>query len=294
MSWRGGERVRSDRAAHLAGDVGAEAEESAVSHSSFGRASKCLLGASLALGTAGSTASAAILYSETFDDGTFPAGTATSNASVNGGDLDVNDATATGRGRFTVAQDFTSFAALTFSFKVTAPVTQADPEGAEVPDQALTTNELLIRVGPGTTANTLSSTEDVLEAVIYRDGTRAGYSNTGNETIFLIANNTDASVGFTNPATGLADTLGARQYMAFIRNDDTNVFAQNQGKTNFQDGSTDAGIQWDLTRFGIGNSSTGNQGTVSLDNVLVQDEISFLNPGPEPTGLAVAGLASYP
>jgi len=261
-----------------------------VNRFSFGRGSTFFLGASLALASAASSASAAILYSEMFDDGTFPTGTASSNASVSGGQLNINDASATGRGRFTVAQDFTSFTALTFSFKITAPVTQADPEGAEAPDQPLTTNELLIRVGPGTAVNTLSSSEDVLESVIYRDGNRAGYSNTGNETVFLIANNSDTGIDFTNPATGLTDTLPARQYMAFIRNDATNVFAQNQGKTNFQDGDSNPANNPDaLTRFGIGSSSNGNQGTVSIDNVLVQDEITFLNPVPEPTGLALMG-----
>jgi hypothetical protein len=244
------------------------------------------------LASAASTASAAILYQETFDDGTFPAGSASNLASVDGGDLDINDASGTTRGRFVVVQDFTSVAALTFSFKVTAPVTQADPEGAESPDQALTTNELLLRVGPGTTNNTLGSGEDVLETIIYRDGPRSGYSNSGNETVFLIANNSDGTADFTNPVTNLADTLAARQYMAFIRDDSTSSFSQVTGKTNFQDGSADAGVQWDLTRFGIGNSSNGNQGTVSIDNVLVQDAITFVEAVPEPTGLALIGLGA--
>ena len=70
-------------------------------------------------------------------------------------------------------------------------MTQADPIGAKTRLRPLTTDELLIRVGTGTTHNTLSSSEDVLEAVVFRDGNRGGFTNSGNETIFLIANNSE-------------------------------------------------------------------------------------------------------
>ena len=259
----------------------------------FTRPCAVVLGTSLTIAGLASSAPAAVLYQETFEGTGLQSNSAGSNATISGGDLDINDASASGRGRFTVLQDFGTASALTFSFKITAPVTQADPEGGEVPDQALTTNELLIRVGPGTSHNTASSSEDVLESVIYRDGPRGGYSNNGNETVFLIANNSGTAINFTNPVTELADTLDPLQYMAFIFNDTTDLFTQVTGKTAFQDGdAATPGTQTGLTRLGIGNASNANQGTWSIDNVQVLDEISFVNPAPvpEPSALALLGV----
>jgi len=252
---------------------------------SFIRPSAVALGASLAIATLARSAAADVLYQETFDDETLQSNSNQSQGTVADGQLNFVD-TATGRARFTVLQDFSSAAHLTFSFKISAPVTQAAPA----------TQEVLIRVGPGTTHNTASSSQDVLEAVVFRDGNRGDYANTGNETIFLIANNSATPVDFTNPVTNATATLPAFTYGSYVRNDATGVFGViAAGPSAFQDGdSATAGTQIDLTRLGIGSASNGNEGTFSLDNIQVLDEISFVNPVPvavpEPTGLTLAGI----
>lgn len=259
---------------------------------SFIRPSAVALGTSLALAALSGTASADVLYQETFDGTTLQSNSAQSGGTIAGGQLDFVD-TATGRARFTVLQDFSSAAQLTFSFKISAPVTQPDPIGNESPAVDLPTQEVLIRVGPGTSHNTASSSQDVLEAVVFRDGNRGAFTNSGNETIFLIANNSATAVDYTDPVTQATASLPAFTYASYVRNDATGAFGVIDGGPDaFQDGdSAAAGTQIDLTRLGIGSASNGNEGTFSLDNIQVLDEISFVNPAPvpEPTGLALLG-----
>jgi hypothetical protein len=249
----------------------------------FIRPAAVALGTSLAFAACAGPASAGVLYQETFDGPTLQSNSAQSQGTIADGQLNFADSSATARARFTVLQDFSSAAQLTFSFKISAPVTQLDPA----------TQEVLIRVGPGTTHNTASSTQDVLEAVVFRDGNRGAYTNSGNETIFLIANNSATDVDYTNPVTNATATLPAFTYASYVRNDGTGVFGVIDGGPDaFQDGDPAAGTQIDLTRLGIGSASNGNQGTFSLDSIQVLDEISFVNlaPVPEPTGLALVGV----
>jgi hypothetical protein len=162
---------------------------------------------------------------------------------------------------------------MTFSFDTAAPVTNT--AGSDM--------ELVFRAGIGTSNNTLSSSEFILEAVLFRTsgggtggGVRGDFLNNGNETMFLVANNRETPLIFTSPIDGTDVTLNAFEYIPYIRNNDTGDFGTIKGIDNFEDrNGLDPG-PGDIIRLGIGTSSNGHQGTFAIDNVEVVEGVSFV------------------
>ena len=251
--------------------------------------SAAVLAAAVLLGGAGS-ASAAVLFYEDFSDTTLEPGSAQLNGTIDGGVISYTDTSTTARARFVDIQEFSN-PVLTFSWDSVAPVSATG--GAD--------NELLFRAGIGTTNNTLSGSEFIVEAIAWRSsgggtggGARANFPENGNATVFTVVNNQDAELTFASPIDGTDVTLAPFQYINYVRdnNTTTNNFAllNNAGAANMTDrNSTDPG-PGTMTRFGIGNSSNGHMGTFALDNVLVRDEVSFA-PIPEPASLGLAAVA---
>lgn len=209
------------------------------------------------LWSAGVAALGQQLYLEDFEDETLAGNAAIANGVISGGKLSLDDP-ATARGTFSVVQDFTDDV-MTFSFDVVAPVTRGD--GASM--------ELVLRVGVGTTQGTLQSADQVVEAIVYRDGSRPPYVNNGNESVFLVANNNAAQTTFESPIDGTPVTLMGFQYIPYILNRETGIYGQLKGVTSYNMG------QRPLQRLGIGSSSTAHVGTVSIDNVLVMSGATF-------------------
>lgn len=242
----------------------------------FGFATSLAAGALLA----GTSAPAAVLYEQTFDpfDAALPAGTAIFVSSVvdaggGNGVLSLND-TETGKKSFlSVLQTFDQ-PVMTFSFDVVAPVVQSD--GAQ--------NELILRADGGSSTSISGSSGTVVELILYRNGNRTGYQNTGNETAFIVANNDNAnSLDFSSPVDNATITLAANQYAAFVRDNSTGLFSQAKGPSNFGSGAPV------LTHFAIGNASNAYLGSASIDNVRVVDSVSF-GAVPEPASLSLLTL----
>jgi hypothetical protein len=189
------------------------------------------------------------------------------------------DTSATARNRFVVTQSF-SDPVMTFAFDTKEPATATGGQD----------NELLFRAGPGTTNNTLSSTEFVIEAIAYRTtgggtgGPRGNFVNNGNESIFIVTNNQANSLQFTSPIDGTTVTLAGNQYIPYVRNNDTGAWGTLKAISNF---TTPASGSLALQRFGIGSSSNGHQGTIAIDNVLVYSGVTFTNPPQPPASLTL-------
>ena len=90
---------------------------------------------------------------------------------------------------------------------------------------------MVFRAGIGTGNNTLSSSEFILEAIPFRTtgggtagGNRGAFTNNGNESIFVVANNKASDLVFVSPIDGSNVTLGAFQYINYVRNNDTSAF----------------------------------------------------------------------
>jgi hypothetical protein len=220
-------------------------------------------------------ASAQVLFYEDFGDTTLTTNGASANGTIENGIVNYLDASATARSRFSVVQTFDQ-PVLTFSFDIVAPVFQTAPEQFEV----------LFRAGIGTAQNTLSSSEFILEANLWRNNVLGGaYANNGNETIFVIANNKATDLVFTSPIDATSVTLTGFQYTSYVHNKTTDVFGVVKGATAFTDRTpADPLSPGTMTRFGIGTSSNGHQGGFSLDNVLVVDAATFERPGVGDTG----------
>jgi len=225
------------------------------------------------------TASAQLFY-EDFADATLATGGSQQSGTIAGGIITFNDTSATNRNRFVVVQNFTD-PVMTFSFDAVAPVTHVN--GFD--------NELTFRAGPATAANTLSSTEFVMELIAYRTtgcatactgGTRAPFQNNGNESLFIVTNNQANSLSFTSPIDNVSTTtLTANQYIAYVRDNATNTFALMKAATGYTTPTTGAGAgSLALQRFGVGSSSNGHEGTMALDNVRVVSGVSFTGATP--------------
>jgi hypothetical protein len=229
------------------------------------------VGAASLPGGAGTASAAAVLYRETFDDDVLAPNTTVRHGLIAGGMAAFNDESAAeGKAGIFVVQGFDT-PLMTYSFDVTAPVTGAN-------------NDLLFRAGIGDIPDQLGSGDDILEQILHRDGgNRTGYSNTGNESVFVVANNSAGAVNFVSPVDGTSVTLEVSQYAAYVRDNAAGTFVQARGPSAFQ---TPAGT--DITRFGIGNSANARLGTFGIDNVGVVDDISFVSV-PEPAGLSLIG-----
>jgi hypothetical protein len=220
------------------------------------------------------------LYFEGFDDGTFPAGSDANLETVAGGIASFTDTSGGSSGqraRFVVVETF-SAEVMTFSFDVKAEVTATG--GAD--------HELVFRAGTGTGNNTLSSSEFILEAIPFRTsgggtggGNRGAYTNNGNESIFVVTNNKATDLSFTSPIDGSNTTLGAFQYINYVRNNNTGNFGlllAAPGIATMTDRNGADPGPGTITRFGVGSSSNGHMGTFALDNVRVMTGVSFTGP----------------
>lgn len=251
-----------------------------------------VLGASFAFTALSSPASAGVLYLEDFADEQLAANTTIANGAVVGGVGAFNDASRSNKAVFNVVQTFSDAPVVTFSFDVVAPVVHtgdpADPEGDGV--QA----ELMFRAGGGTGTSSLGSGDDVVELVLHRDnGNRGGYLNNGNESVFIVANNSAGTLNFASPVDGSNITLNDDQFVAFIRNnsDPNETFVMARGPENFLVPTTAGLTPGVMSRFFIGSGSNTDQDTFSIDNVGVVDAVSFETVVvPEPSALALLGL----
>src|SRR4051812_45658518 len=167
------------------------------------------------LGT--TTASAQQLFYEDFADTTLATGASQQSGTIANGVITFNDTSATNRNRFVDVQNFTD-PVMTFSFDVVAPATNVT--GFD--------NELLFRAGNLATANTLGSSEFVMEVILYRTATsgttggpRAPYVNNGNESLYVVANNQANSLSFSSPIDGSNVSLTANQYISYVHNKTT-------------------------------------------------------------------------
>jgi hypothetical protein len=240
-----------------------------------------------ALLLAGPTARAAVLYEQTFDlpDAGFPSGTSATLASVvdgggGNGALAFNDTDGGKKAYLSVLQTFDQ-PVMTFSFDVVAPVVRGNDGAAS--------NELILRADGGTGTSIAGSGTTVIELILFRDGNRTGYQNTGNESAYIVANNDDAnSLTFTSPVDNATSiTLAANQYAAFVRDNGTGAYTQAKGPTNFGSGAPV------LTHFAIGNASNAYLGTSSIDNVRVVDSVAFAVPEPASLSLLAVPAAAF-
>src|SRR5688500_3253778 len=212
------------------------------------------------------TASAQPIYFEGFDDDVLAENTMVVNGTIANGYLSMDDP-ATARASFSVVQPLTD-EVMTFSFDMVEPIVESPPR-----------MELILRAGAGTVHNTLHAADQVVEAILFRaNANRGAYTNNGNETIFLVANNKSTDLTFPSPIDGTPVTLTGFQYIPYVQNHDTNMFGQVKGISAFN-------MPRPFERFGIGSSTTNDVGTFAIDNVLVMPGATFerdIEVGPPP------------
>lgn len=203
--------------------------------------------------------SAQPLFNEDFEDSELATNAMVNeNVTIEDGIARLNDPAGV-RATFSVVQPFTA-EVLTFSFDVAEPIVQTqDPVRMEV----------ILRAGVGTAHGTLQNADHVVESIIFRGGNRGAYTNNGNESIFLVANNKATDLTFASPIDGTDVVLTGFQYIPYVHNKDTDMWGQIKGISNFNGGARP------LERFGIGSSTTSDVGTFAIDNVLVVSGVSF-------------------
>lgn len=214
-----------------------------------------------------STVCAQPLIFEDFEDQTLATNVQVNLGTIDGGFASFVDDSGTTRARVTAVQDFTS-EIMTFSWDMKAPVVE-------------TTGgmELLIRAGIGTTHQTLQNADWIFEVIAYRndpvDPTRFDFANNGNESLFVVVNNKASDLSFTSPIDASSVTIPGFNYIAYVKNNETDAFGTLKPVSAFMDrNGAEAGFGT-MSRFGIGTSSNGHQGTFALDNVRVVPEVSF-------------------
>jgi hypothetical protein len=218
----------------------------------------------------GGKACAQVLFNEEFEDEMLAMGSDGNLDTIANGIISFDDTSDTTRGRFVVVQTFAD-PVMTFSFDAVAPATAA---GAD--------NELVFRAGILTGNNTLSSSEFILEAILYRTtgggtagGPRAPFVNNGMESMFLVANNKVTPLTFASPIDGTDVILNGFEYIPYIHNRETDVWAALKPAGAFTDRNGADPGPGEITRFGIGSSSNGHLGTSAIDNVRVVSGVSF-------------------
>jgi hypothetical protein len=226
------------------------------------------------------TASAQLFY-EDFEDTTL-ASTNESiiNGTIGSGIVSFDDTSATTRHAFVMRPanpPGTAWAdpILTYSFDIKAPVVIGSSG----------TDELRFRAGIGNGINTLQAADFIYEVLLFSNGANSGaYTNNGNETAFVVANNQSSPLSFASPIDSSNVTLNAYQYTAYVRNNATSTFGQLKGISNMVDknGATD-GVGA-IERFGIGSSTNAHTGTFALDNVRVVAAVDFAGSAPQLAG----------
>jgi hypothetical protein len=167
---------------------------------------------------------------------------------------------------------------MTFSFDVKAPITIA-PGGQ---------NELMLRAGVGTAADMLGSGDQIFEAIIFRNTNRGAYTNNGNESIFVVANNKATDLTYPSPIDGSDITLTGYQYSTFVRNNSTNGWGLIKSTSDMADQNDADPGPGTITRFALGNGNNGYQGTFVVDNLRVVEGVAFV---PEPATAVMLSLA---
>jgi hypothetical protein len=148
------------------------------------------LGCAIAL-TAAAPASAAVLYFEGFDDEVLAPNSTIREGEVVGGVASFNDDETNNKAVFNVVEDFTS-PVMTFFFEVVEPVVGLG-DGTQT--------ELMLRAGRGTGTSSIGSSDDAVELILQRDGgNRGGYLNNGNESVFVVVNNSAGALNIASPA----------------------------------------------------------------------------------------------
>jgi hypothetical protein len=211
------------------------------------------------------------LFYEDFEDETLATNgmlnvNATNTATVANGSVSFVDTD--GRASFSVVQTF-SEPVMTFSFDLTAAIVPINGQRMEV----------ILRAGVGAAHGTLANADQVVEAILFR-GTDAtgsrittnGVGNDGTQTCFLIFNNKATDETFNSPIDGLPVTLMPWQYVPYMFNRVTNTYTPQPKGISNPNGGTPAR---EITRLGIGSSTTGDQGTFAIDNVLVMQGATF-------------------
>jgi len=226
------------------------------------------------------------IFIEDFEDQTLFTGPPTTTTTTNfgtiaNGIITFSDTDASTRSRL-VVRPATPYAdpVLTYSFDIKAPVT-VGTIGASP------SNELRFRAGIGAGNNTLSSSEFIYEVLLYRTangGNVGAYTNNGNESLFIVANNQNASLNFSSPIDSSPVTLSAYQYIAYIKNNANSSFSLQKAASAMVDmnGATD-GVGT-IARWGFGSSNNGDSGTFAMDNAIVVTGVSFLGATPPMLG----------
>jgi hypothetical protein len=219
------------------------------------------------------SAQALEVYYEDFEDTTLQPNTTTNFATIAGGIASFSDTSATNRNRFVVRQTF-SDPVMTWSFDVKAPVTDGG-----------TGNELRLRAGIGVTDQTLQAAEFIYEVNLWRTNVSQGaYTNNGNETAFLVANNQNNALNFTSPIDSSNVMLNPYQYVAYVKNNTTGLFGQLKAISNMVDQNGAADGVGNVVRFGIGSSTNADTGTFAMDNVRIVTGVSFAGTAPQMPG----------
>jgi hypothetical protein len=211
-------------------------------------------------------ASAQLLFVEDFNDDVVDAATHLQEFTIGSGIVTFVDDDNSNRGRMTRVQDFSAIPVMTFSWDMVAPLV----------DRTLPASfEVVFRAGIGTGTNSLQSADFIAEAILWRDGPRAGFANNGNETIFVVANNKDTVENYTNPVDSTPFALNPLSYVTYIQDRTTEAFTVFKGMTAFTDRNAEAPGAGPIERFSIGSSSSGHQGTFGMDGVLVNQGVTF-------------------
>jgi hypothetical protein len=140
--------------------------------------------------------------------------------------------------------------------------------------------EVIMRAGVGTNNNTMSSAEQVIEAIAFRgDFDDAAPSrlplNDGSETLFMVYNNKATELTFSSPVDGLDVVLPAYNYVPYVLNRTTNMFSALLQKGISHSNPVTEEPPRDIIKVGIGSSTNNDIGRFAIDNVLIRSGVLF-------------------